>query len=544
MRFTPHNYIEQSCRIPLTKLPTTLVKGHQIAVKAFADEMQAYENNKIVRSTMDHYLDALNEHVGVSSTLSVQKASSSIMTKTNTKVKTKTTQIKPQAVTKRTSQIKVEIRKASKHSKKWVVWNLDLDQGFANEKFDSKADAMRFINQNNLKVVAPKAVVAPQAVKKRTISETKIVEKLPDEIRFIQRYIEMHGKVRTRLIVNRLLSSLQKAMLEKRIRKTSVYAKEILQIQDQLIECLNRMGDKAEISIAKKYLSHYRQIASSQRIRESISLLKRFVRLHGRENIQEKARKLVKEMELMVNSGKITKRDPYVISLNDAYKSLKAYLKDDKGTPKIQEEMLNGIQSLLGSSVSSVKSNNNKSLSGVVTSEALMQMDFETIGLQGRFRELIGDPAVGFTAMVFGQPKGGKSTLMLEFAHYLASNHGNALYVAFEEGYGYTLKEKITRIGAIHPKLHFAEQLPKDLQKYGFVFIDSVSRAGMELADMIKLKNKYPRTSFIFVFHSTKDGKFKGGNELAHEVDVIIEVENGLAKGKGRFGQGEIEVRF
>lgn len=71
-----------------------------------------------------------------------------------------------------------------------------------------------------------------------------------------------------------------------------------------------------------------------------------------------------------------------------------------------------------------------------------------------------------------------------------------------------------------------------------------MSRAGMELEDMIELKNKYPRTSFIFIFHATKDGKFKGGNELAHEVDVIIEVENGLAKGKGQFGHGEMKVRF
>jgi len=125
---------------------------------------------------------------------------------------------------------------------------------------------------------------------------------------------------------------------------------------------------------------------------------------------------------------------------------------------------------------------------------------------------------------------------MLEFAHHLASHHGDVLYVAFEEGYGYTLKEKITRIGAIHPRLHFAEDLPANLNAYGFVFIDSVSRAGMELQDMIKLKNKYPRTSFIFIFHATKDGKFRGGNELAHEVDVIIEVEPGQAKASGRFG--------
>ena len=123
-------------------------------------------------------------------------------------------------------------------------------------------------------------------------------------------------------------------------------------------------------------------------------------------------------------------------------------------------------------------------------------------------------------------------------------HHGEVLYVAFEEGYGYTLKEKITRIGAIHPRLHFSEELPGKLGSYDFVFIDSVSRAGMELEDMIELKNKYPRTSFIFIFHATKDGKFKGGNELAHEVDVIIEVENGMARGKGRFGNGEVEVRF
>ena len=60
----------------------------------------------------------------------------------------------------------------------------------------------------------------------------------------------------------------------------------------------------------------------------------------------------------------------------------------------------------------------------------------------------------------------------------------------------------------------------------------------MELEDMIKLKNSFPRTGFIFDFHSTKDGKFRGGNDLAHEVDIIIEVEQGLAKASGRFNAG------
>ena len=57
----------------------------------------------------------------------------------------------------------------------------------------------------------------------------------------------------------------------------------------------------------------------------------------------------------------------------------------------------------------------------VMSSEQLLSLEFETIGLQGRWKELIGDPSVGFSMMVFGQPKSGKSTLMLEFAQHLAA---------------------------------------------------------------------------------------------------------------------------
>lgn len=488
MRFTPHNYIDESCKIPLSSLPKTLIKGHQIAVKAFADDQQGYKSNEIVKKTMDHYLLALNEHMNgqVAVRPSPTKSSKTRSTKKTVTTKTKT------AATKKKKPV-------------------------ASRK---------------------KVTVRPPV----TSSVTK-VEKLPDEIRFIQRYVEMHGKVRSRLMVRRLLTSLQKAMLEKRIRKSSPYAKEITQIQDQLIRCLNRMGDQADIQITKKYLSHYKEIASSKHIRESVALLKRFVRMHGRENVQNNAERLAMAMEQMVKSGAITKKDPYAQRLNEAYKSLKLYLKENEGAIKVQAGTLNGIHGLLGVQPVPVEKKTS-GLSSVVSSEDLMHMDFETIGLQGKFRNLIGDPSVGFTAMVFGQPKSGKSTLMLEFAHHLANHHRDVLYVAFEEGYGYTLKEKITRIGAIHPRLHFAEELPGNLNSYGFVFIDSVSRAGMELQDMIKLKNKYPRTSFIFIFHATKDGKFRGGNELAHEVDVIIEVEDGKASGKGRFGQGEVSVRF
>ncbi|MDA9908670.1 ATP-binding protein [Schleiferiaceae bacterium] len=314
-----------------------------------------------------------------------------------------------------------------------------------------------------------------------------------------------------------------------------------MQMQDQLIKAANRMGEAAEINITKANLAHYRDITRSQRIRDSIALLKRFVAIQGREGVQDKAKRLITAMERMVKNDKVSKDDPYSARLNDAYKSLKLYIREKKKTPEIQSGELNGIYGLLGmtpSSVSHTSPRKSKGLGSVMSSADLVRMDFDTIGLKGKFRELMGDPSVGFTAMVFGQPKSGKSTLMLEFAHHLAVHHGDVLYVAIEEGYGYTLKEKIARIGAVHARLNFSEALPKDVSTYDYVFIDSVSRAGMELEDLVKLKNRYPRTSFVFIFHATKDGKFRGGNELAHEVDVIIEVENKIATASGRFNAG------
>ena len=80
----------------------------------------------------------------------------------------------------------------------------------------------------------------------------------------------------------------------------------------------------------------------------------------------------------------------------------------------------------------------------------------------------------------------------------------------------------------LHHKVHFVKIINKIVQlcnfsdKWVFQSINSIS---------------YLYTK-IFIFHATKDGKFKGGNELAHEVDVIIEVKPGLAQASGRFNSG------
>lgn len=475
---TTENYFSKTQNLDFSSLPAPLIQGNTLTQKALSNDQSAYQTNETIKRVVDTYIEKLNSYL----------ANQGETVKTQAKP-AKKTPVKKKAVPK--------------------------------EKTRTAAP----VKQRIEKLAA------------------KDVEMIPIEISFIRRYLVLHGKVHTRKRLLTLLNSLQKAMLEKRIRKTSPFAKDILKIQDQLIMAIEQMEETAEINLSAQSLEHYRSIASSTRIRDSIALLKRFLSIHGKSGVQDKAARLKSAMEKWVKSGRITENDPYAKRLNQAYKATVIYLKEKQESPRVASGELNGIHSLVSTAAPNKKPKAAPSaVKETMNSQELLKLNFQTIGLTGKFRNLIGDPSVGFMAMVFGQPKSGKSTLMLEFAHHLAKHHGNVLYAAIEEGYGYTLKEKIQRVGAAHPRLSVAEQLPKSLKEFDIVFIDSVSRAGMELQDLIQLRKKNPKTSFIFIFHATKEGKFRGGNEYAHEVDVIINVEPGVARASGRFnGGGELK---
>jgi predicted ATP-dependent serine protease len=176
---------------------------------------------------------------------------------------------------------------------------------------------------------------------------------------------------------------------------------------------------------------------------------------------------------------------------------------------------------------------------GVMSSMDFKEMKFQTLGFKGKYLKLIGDPSRGFSVMVFGKPKMGKSFLCIDFAGYLARNHGRVLYVAKEEGLDYTLQEKLKSTAVAHPNLFVSGDIPEDLSQYDFVFLDSVNKLELSSEDLEILKNNYPTISFIQIFQTTKSGTHKGNNASQHNVDVVIEVpEKGKAVQFGRFNQG------
>lgn len=515
---TTKNYFEKTANLDFQSVPEALQKGHDLVKQASQNNWEPYLTSESIKRVVDIYFTKMDAYL---SSMQTTTPKPKRISKEKTPQKRIVTPQKKETPAQHYKGKQVEIRPLSKRSKKLILWDIQSNQKFSNETFNTQSEAKKFINDNGM----------IHAIPTKTTSKTKLVEKITSDIQFIRRYIAMNGKVKTEAQILGLLTSLQRAILEKRITKQSPNASIINTMQEQLIYLYENMKNQIMVKIEPSNLERYKAIADSEKGLTSISLLKSYVSLHGKTGVIEKAKKLVKRMEDAVRQERISCADPYKSEINTAHQRLLDYIKKKTKTIEITEAELHGL-GCAKENLGTAKQHK------VISSSDLAKMEFETIGLKGKYKDLLGDPSVGFLAMVYGLPKSGKSTFCIQLANYLAKNHGNVLYCAIEEGFGYTLKEKITRLNAVHPRLHVSDIVDADIKPYDFIFIDSVSKAQIDVKDITALKKKHPRKSFIFIYHTTKQGNFKGGNEHAHEVDVIVKIENGIAIASGRFGVG------
>ena len=555
MQVTIKNYDEAAAKVAWDNVPDALRKTHeQLMPKVSKDDWQLYHKSEPIRKTVDLFFEKLGAYIGGSS--AVKELYQKVID-----LPVKNGKADSAAVAAKTKMVKVKLPPKEK-------------------------------------VVAVKA--AKQFVKPEY--NTKEVEHIDSDVAFIKRYVAMNGKVKTADEILKLLKGLQKAMLERRITKQSPYAKEIMAMQDSLSKCYEQMKGvgSIELTIQAAKLKKYLTIAHSEAKGLSITLLTAYVRLHGAKGMRAEAKKLHGRIYKAVHTGKILDTDKYIGQLDKAFANLDNFLQERKEVLSLHEAELNGLSGVegisgllgtvglkkedvpgirhkpggsnghhftpadvlsqwLGKARGPIKSRGG--LSGVddsgslPISEAILppvaepvkvmnsmefaRMTFKGIGLTGKWKEFIGDPSPNFTAMVFGKPKFGKSTLCIDFAGYLARHHGRVLYIAKEEGLDRTLQDKLNANDVKHPNLDVASAIPADLTPYRFVFFDSVNRLQLTPEDLIKLKALHPSHAFIYIFQTTKEGNFRGANNFQHDVDVVIEVpERGKAVQFGRFNQG------
>jgi len=382
----------------------------------------------------------------------------------------------------------------------------------------------------------------PKPIKSKPDFEGEMVERIEPEIAFIRRYVNMDGKVKSKDQVLAFLRSLQKAITERIIRKTSNYAEEIRDIQANLVMLANKQGTQFTISIDDNKFDRLSKLAKSESVMPCVKFVKLFLSLQGKADVKDKAKKLLTDIEnATMKPGEAMKH-----KIAEVKKSLRDYISGKKDVPEISESVLNGLQGLAGCECEAPKENKQQIKPGkIISSSDLAGVTFNLMGFTGKWLELIGDPSDRFMTMIYGGPGSGKSTLALEFAHYLAKDHGKrVLFVAHEEKVGQTIQEKLIRLKAFHKNLFIVDKLPGDLGGYDFLFIDSVNSHGLSPLDIEKLINKYPKLSIAYVCQTTKDGNFRGSKEWEHMADVVIHANIGVAiSEKNRFGgHGEVKV--
>jgi len=289
-----------------------------------------------------------------------------------------------------------------------------------------------------------------------------------------------------------------------------------------ILRFLNLTGKRISKVELKNYIDDLQDAIAKKKIRKTSN--------HAREisYIQSSLIKIYNEMK-----GK----DVSIGLKTETSKRLKTLLTKakNKGTKKKAVKSV----SLSGTPEPEVKAETPAPENHIMSSVDFAEMKFESLGFSKKWRELMGDPSKGFTAMVFGKPKTGKSYLCIDFAGYLARHHGDTLYVAKEEKLDATLHKKLADKEVAHPNLFVSDYLPEDVSKYDFIFLDSVNKLGLTPKDLDKLRTNNPGKAFIFIFQTTKQGAFRGRNEFQHDVDVVIEIpEQGKAVQFGRFNQG------
>lgn len=494
---TEKNYFIEIEKIGINRLPDTLRKSHDFVVKSTANgnNWDTYQNNETIRKVVNLYFEKLNQYL----------KSSEPSTKPHQQAESKTEK-QPIKIKKATEKIKVKSAKQKSKS-----------QGKPSRK----------------------------------------VEHIREEVKFIKRFVGLHNKIKSPNSILTLIKSLQKAIVQKLIRRTSPLAKEIQAIQDKLVTLYNSMKGDLRIEINEKELTKLVVIAGGEEVFPSINIIKRYIGMQGKEAEHTKIDSFVKQIDSSLSKKKVSEDDPYLDKVRTILNTLKKVKSGD--TISMAKAELNGLEGIVKScgckpdralgkiyhtagkklrpcrkrTYSDAKKgacSHNRGLNGVLTAEEMANRKFEVLNFSSPWITLIGKPARNFTMMLHGEPGAGKTTLLLKFAKYLANTFGKVLYVSSEEFSASTMTDKINLLlNPFPPNLEFAANL-KDpiLSNYDFIILDSVNDLGLQLQDYKDLRDKHPNTSFILILQHTKAGNYRGGKDWEHEIEIAGEVENGV----------------
>ena len=384
----------------------------------------------------------------------------------------------------------------------------------------------------------PKKII-PKSKRLSASIHPKMVETFSIELRFLKRFLNLDQQAKTKRQIRFFLNALQRAIIEKKIRKNSKYAKEIERLQNDLMTLLGnfKTNDIMQVLISKRKQNEILKVLGKESEIPSVKLIREYISLQGKSIPTKSAKQLHNKIGRKLNAGVIGTRDRYYSQINQILSHLRALVEDNPigGELVIESRDLNGLEEI--ESIPDSVDSNRIPDDMVVNSMDLVKMKFDKLDFKKKWFDFIGNPTKRFNAMIFGRPKFGKSIMALDFAGYLAGNHGTVLYIAKEEGIDEELRKKLESVA--HPDLDAVASIPENLDRWDFIFFDSVNKLRLSPQNLEDLRERHPEKSFVSIFQTTKEGSFRGSQEFMHDMDIVIEVpEKGIAVQTGRYNQG------
>jgi len=187
----------------------------------------------------------------------------------------------------------------------------------------------------------------------------------------------------------------------------------------------------------------------------------------------------------------------------------------------------------------------------IKNSYKLKDKKYNDFAFKGEWEYFLGKPEKGFSMAIHGLPGHGKSSFAIKISKYLAENFGRCLYVAAEEGHSKTINDKLARNNSYHSNLDIGDMKTREEffnivkpGSYDFIIFDSLNTMGMENYNVKDIMESFTDTSFIFICQSTKDGKIRGSQKIVHDCNIVIEIDNKVARTiKNRFQDTPREFR-
>ncbi|BDD00739.1 hypothetical protein [Persicobacter psychrovividus] len=306
MTLNINNYKDQVKKIDFSKLPKALQEAHE----QFDDFAEFYKEDDQIKQMLDNHFKLVIKHTS---------------SKTGEK-KTSTTRTTAKRTTK-----KAPAKKASPRARKTAA----------------KATTRKTtISKTARKTTANKTTTRKARTPKAAVRKPNEVSAMPMEVRLMRRYKNLHNKKVTVKQIILLYKAIQRAAIEKTIRKNSANADMILKIAKELNNTYQEAkSDTFTYEIPKKLYTDVEGTVAMYGISAAVSLVKRFIGLYHTIT-EEKAKRLLKSIENSLKNQKVKKGDYGFAQVMKVQKILKDYLKQDQLI--LKETELAGLQKVCG----------------------------------------------------------------------------------------------------------------------------------------------------------------------------------------------------